>query len=91
MKGVQIVEPSFCLAVFCSAMAGDAECRPAKRPERDSRYANLGQAGMGRNGCSHPGGVESKAVGAKKRDRHPLSGMPISFLQGLFAAALLTK
>lgn len=31
MKGVQIVEPSFCLAVFCSAMAGDAECRPAKR------------------------------------------------------------
>ena len=60
MKGVQIVELSFCLAVFCSAMAGDAECRSAKRPERDSRYANLGQAGRGRNGCSYPGGVASK-------------------------------
>ena len=29
--------------------------------ERDSRYANLGQAGRGRNGCSHPSGVVSKA------------------------------
>ena len=62
MKGVQIVEPSFCLAVFCSAMAGDAECRSAKRPERDSRYANLGQAGMGQDGRSHPSGAASKAV-----------------------------
>ena len=29
--------------------------------ERDSRYANLGQAGMGRNGRSYPSGVVSKA------------------------------
>ena len=58
MKGVQIVEPSFCLAVFCSAMAGDAECRPAKRR---SGTADLWQASMGID-RSHPGGVESKAV-----------------------------
>ena len=28
---------------------------------------------------------------AKKRDKHPLSGMPISFLWGLFTAALFDE
>lgn len=36
-------------------------------------------------------GVASKAVWCKKRDRRPLSGTPISFLQGLFAAALFDE
>ena len=73
-----------------------AQSAPAA-PDADRRRDRSGDSRSmtGRHGAewlfpSQRGGIEGCMV-QKKRDRRPLSGTPISFLQGLFAAALFDE
>ena len=73
---------------FCAESSCGSGCRPEKRPERDRRSMAGWQGAEWLFPCQWCG-IEGRMM--QKRDRRPLSGTPISFLQGLFAAALFDE